>query len=100
MANTAGRDKVEETDTELNVLLDRNLNTHFVILIEKVTSALQQLTNNILVVLRDELLPVALSWRGKVDVDQAVTRGVQVGLECEQRALVGDVLVLGVKVVD
>lgn len=60
----------------------------------------RQLTDNVLVMLRDELLPVALSWRGEVDVDQAVTRSVQVGFECEQRALVGHVLVLGVKVVD
>lgn len=62
--------------------------------------SLQQLTDNVLVMLRDELFPLALSGRGKVDVDEAVTRGVQVGLECEQRALVGHVLVLGVKVVD
>lgn len=37
---------------------------------------LQQLTNNVLVMLRDELFPVALSWRGKVDVDEAVAWGV------------------------
>lgn len=60
----------------------------------------QPLTNNVLVVLRDELFPVALIRRGKVDVDEAVTWGVQVGLECEQRALVCHILVLGVEVVD
>lgn len=50
--------------------------------------------------LRDQLRPVALRRRGKVDVDEAVTGGFQIGLEREHRALVGDVLVLGVKVVD
>ena len=50
--------------------------------------------------LRDELLPAALGGRGKVDVDEAITWGVQVRLEREQRVLVGHVLVLGVKVVD
>lgn len=61
---------------------------------------LQQLTNNVLVMLRDELFPVALSGRGKVDVDEAVARGVEVGLEREQRVLIGHVLVLSVKVID
>ena len=51
-------------------------------------------------VLWDELLPAALGGRGEVDVDEAVSRGVQVGLEGEHRLLVGHVLVLGVKVVD
>lgn len=40
------------------------------------SNALQKLTNHVLVMLRDELLPLALSRRGKVDVDKAVTRGV------------------------
>lgn len=61
---------------------------------------LRRLTDNVLLVLRDELLPAALSRRGKVNVDEAVTRGVQVGLEREQRALIGHILVLGVKVID
>lgn len=63
-------------------------------------SVLRQLTDNILIMLRDELLPVALRRRGKVDVDEAVTWGIQVRLECEQRVLVGHVLILRVKVVD
>ena len=50
--------------------------------------------------LGDELLPAALGRRGEVDVDEAVARRVQVGLEGEHRLLVGHVLVLGVKVVD
>lgn len=64
------------------------------------TRVSQQLTDNVLVMLRDELFPVALIRRGEVDVDEAVTRGVQVGLEREQRALVGHVLVLSVEVVN
>ncbi len=53
-----------------------NLNPESNILIVQVTRVLQQLTNHVLVMLRDELFPVALSWRGKVDVDEAVARGV------------------------
>lgn len=60
----------------------------------------QQLTDNVLVVLRDELLPPALIRESEVDVDEPVARRVQVGLEGEHRVLVGHVLVLGVKVVD
>lgn len=60
----------------------------------------RDLTNDVLVMLRDELLPVAWIRRSKVDVDEAITRRVQVGLEREHRVLVGDVFVLGVKVVD
>lgn len=61
---------------------------------------LQELTDNILVMLRNELFPLALIWRGKVDVDEAVTWGVKVGLECEQCALIGYILVFGVKIVN
>lgn len=64
------------------------------------SQVLQKLTNDILVMLRDELFPVAWVRRSKVDVDEAITWGVQVGLEREQRVLVGDIFVLGVKVVD
>lgn len=61
---------------------------------------LQKLTNDILVMLRDELFPVALIRRSKVDIDEAITWGIQVGLECEQRVLVGDIFILSVKIVD
>lgn len=60
----------------------------------------QRLTDDVLVVLRDQLPPVALSRGGKVDVDEAVARRVQVCFERERRAFVGHVLVLGVKVVN
>lgn len=60
----------------------------------------RRLTDDVLVVLRDELLPVALIRGGEVDVDEAVARRVQVGLEGEHRLLVGHVLILGVEVVD
>lgn len=61
---------------------------------------LLELTDNVLVMLRDELFPVALSWRGKVDVDEAVTWGVQVGLKSEHSGLICHVLILSVEVVD
>lgn len=60
----------------------------------------QKLTNDIFVMLRDELLPVFLIWRGEVDVDESVTRGVQVGLKSKQSSLVGHVFILRVKVVN
>lgn len=50
--------------------------------------------------LRDQFFPVALSRRGKVDVDETVTWGIQVGFESEQRALIGHILILGIKVVN
>lgn len=59
-----------------------------------------ELTDHVLVVLRDELNPLTLSRGGEVDVDEPVARRVQVGLEGEDRVLVGHVLVLRVKVVD
>lgn len=64
------------------------------------SQVLQKLTNNILVMLRDELFPVARIRRSKVDVDKAITWSVQVGLEGKQCVLVGDILVFGVKIVD
>lgn len=60
----------------------------------------QNLTNDIFVMLRDELLPVSLIRRGEVDVDESVTRCVQVGLKSEQGSLIGHVFVLRVKVVN
>lgn len=60
----------------------------------------RRLTDDVLVVLRDKLLPPALIRGSEVDVDEPVARRVQVGLEGEHRVLVGHVLVLGVKVVD
>lgn len=42
---------------------------------------------------------MVLVWFLQVNVDQAVTRGVQVGAEGEHTALVGDVRVLRLKVV-
>lgn len=91
MANTAG--------TEGRFTLPSNVHS-------KATTSLffsgrrRRLTDDVLVVLRDELLPVALIRRGEVDVDEPVARRVQVGLEGEHRLLVGHVLVLGVEVVD
>lgn len=64
------------------------------------SKVLQKLTNNILVMLRDELFPVARIRRSKVDIDEAITWSVQVGLEGEQCVLVGDILVFGVKIVN
>lgn len=94
VANTAERDRLElRQQRDASVSCPR-LST------AQGARASQQLTDDVLVVLRDELFPVALIRRGKVDVDEAVTRGVQVGLEREQRALVRHVLVLGVEVVD
>ena len=39
-------------------------------------------------------------WLCEVNVDELVLGGFQVGLEGEQRALIGDVLVLSVKIVN
>lgn len=70
------------------------------ILWQRRSQVLQKLTNDILVMLRDELFPVAWIRRSKVDIDEAISWSVQVGLESEQRVLVGDIFVLGVKIVD
>lgn len=60
----------------------------------------QKLTDDVLVVLRDELFPLAWIRRSEVDVDEAITWSVQVGLERELRVLVGDIFVLSIKIVD
>lgn len=67
---------------------------------ERWPRVVQKLTDDILVMLRDELFPVTWIRRSEVDVDEAITWSLQVGLEREQRVLVGDIFVFGVKIVD
>lgn len=57
------------------------------------------LTQDVLLMLRDQRDPVLPVWVLDVDVDEAVPRGVQVGAEREHAALVGHVRVLSFKVV-
>lgn len=58
------------------------------------------LTQDVLVMLRYEGSPVLRIWFLDVNVDKLVTWGIEVGAKCEYSALVGDVRVLGVKVVN
>lgn len=44
--------------------------------------------------------PVLLLWFLDVNVDETISRSIQVRVEREDRSLVGDVGVLGLKVVD
>lgn len=57
------------------------------------------LTQDVLIVLRDQGGPVLPLWLLDVDVYEAVPRGVQVGAEGENTSFVGDVRVLSLKVV-
>ena len=49
--------------------------------------------------LRYECFPVLLGWFLDVYVDETVSRSVQIGVESEYSSLIGDIGVLGVKVV-
>lgn len=57
------------------------------------------LTHDVLVVLWNDCGPVLPLGFLDVDVDEPIARSVQVGVEREQRSLVGDVGVLGLEVV-
>lgn len=57
------------------------------------------LTHDVLVVLWDDCGPVLPLRLLDVDVDETIARSIQVGVEREQRSLVGDVGVLGLEVV-
>lgn len=57
------------------------------------------LTHDVLVVLWNDRGPVLPLGFLDVDVDETIARSIQVGVEREQRSLVGDVGVLGLKVV-
>lgn len=57
------------------------------------------LTHDVLVVLRNDRGPMLPLRPLDVDVDEPIARSIQVGVEREQRSLVGDVGVLGLKVV-
>lgn len=49
------------------------------------------LTQDILLMLWDQRGPELPLWFLDVYVDEAVARSVQVGVECEQRSLIGDI---------
>lgn len=57
------------------------------------------LTHDVLVVLWDDCGPMLPLRSLDVDVDEPIARSIQVGVEREQRSLIGDVGVLGLKVV-
>lgn len=57
------------------------------------------LTHDVLVMLWNDCGPMLPLWSLDVDVDEPIARSIQVGVEREQRSLIGDVGVLGLKVV-
>lgn len=58
------------------------------------------LTHDVLIVLWDECRPVLRLWFLDVDVDETVSRSIQVGAEREHVALIRDVRILSLKVVN
>lgn len=57
------------------------------------------LTHYVLVMLGNDCPPMLLLWFLDVDVDETISRSLQVGVEGEHCPLIGDVGVLGLKVV-
>lgn len=59
-----------------------------------------QHTEDVFVVLWDELLPLTGRWLREVHVNETVARSVQVCFEGEHSVLISHVFVLGIKVID
>lgn len=57
------------------------------------------LTHDVLLMLWNDGGPMLPLWSLDVDVDEPIARSIQVGVEREQRSLIGDVGILGLKVV-
>lgn len=62
--------------------------------------AFSYLTEDVFVMLWDELLPLTGCWMSKVHVDETVAWSIQVRFESKYGALVRHIFVLSVKVVD